>query len=85
LFNNKIRESIAIKWLLGSTKTTYSKYNLKRNCLEQKIITSLIDSFLCKGDSFNKSKLSRSFNTNTGRIFNKGYLVKTTKSLLSKK
>jgi hypothetical protein len=75
---------MAIKWVMGSIPSVRLKKTLKHHRLEYKIAAGLLDSFFCRGSAFAKSKDSRTTPNKGASILNKGYLLKTTKPLLSK-
>lgn len=84
LFIKKIRESMGIKWVMGSIPTIRLNFALKHHQLELKIATSFLDTFFHKGVAFAKSKDFRNHSIKGINVLNKGQLLKTTKPFLSK-
>lgn len=83
LFINNIRESIALKWVLNSCNSSLNNKVINSK-IESKLACILLDTFFDRGQAFAQFKDSTKTTMKGGRLLNKGFLLKTTKPLLSK-
>lgn len=83
IFINNIRESMSIKNIVSACSEV-SIGNISKYKIEYKIAFSLLDTFLNRGYSYSKFKSLNDSSTKDARLWNKSFLLKTTKPLLYK-